>query len=78
LYQRLYHANELDPFFENTPLHCSTSAGETSPALTRELTQTLDNLTCPEQNKMGKIAAVLAEMKELGLLSTKLCILLCG
>jgi len=33
--QRLHQDNELDPFFGNTPLNSTTSAGWTSPAPTR-------------------------------------------
>jgi len=61
--QKLYQDNELDPIFGNTPLHSSTPAGWTSPAQTRGLTQ---NTT-----KRDAVAAVIAEMNELGSLSTK-------
>jgi len=50
--QRLYQDNKLNPFFGNTHLHSTTSAGWTSTALTRG--PTVDSLMCQEWNKTGR------------------------
>jgi len=68
--QRLYQGNELDRFFENTPLHSPTFAGYTSLALTRGANTENRQFSVPRIT-INRGEVVFVETKELVLLCAK-------